>query len=156
GRHANNGWLMELPRPLTKLVWDNAALMSAETAKKLKLTPPGDYSAKPQATIVSLTVGGQKVDAPIWIVPGHPDDCVTVHLGYGRTRAGRVGDKAGFTAYTLRTSAAPWFAGNLQVTSTSETVLLACTQNHAMMDQEGRDLIHIRAINEEKKSEGEK
>ncbi|MGE5414216.1 MAG: TAT-variant-translocated molybdopterin oxidoreductase, partial [Syntrophomonadaceae bacterium] len=104
GAYANNGWLQELAKPLTKLTWDNAALVAPATAEKLGVTS-GD--------LVTLTVGGRKVEAPVWVMPGQALDCVTVHLGNGRRRAGHVGNGVGFDAYALRTSAAPWSAPGL-------------------------------------------
>ncbi|HEX3357151.1 MAG TPA: TAT-variant-translocated molybdopterin oxidoreductase [Tepidisphaeraceae bacterium] len=157
GRYANNGWLMEVARPLTRLTWDNVALMSPKTAEMLGLIAPADYLSKPKATIVTLAINNQSVRAPIWLMPGHPDDCITVHLGFGRDRSGRVGGtqefQPGFNAYTLRSSSAMWFASGLKVSSTGDEMVLACIQNHSSMNQEGRDLIHIRKLNGETKSE---
>lgn len=99
GRFANNAWLQELPQPFTKITWDNAALVSPATAKRLQLL---------NEDVVDLKYRGRSVRAPVWILPGQADDCVTVHLGYGRTRVGRVGNGVGFDAYALRTSDAPW------------------------------------------------
>ena len=87
GRFANNGWLQELPKPLTKLTWENAALLSPITADALGLTN-GD--------VVELAYRGRTVQAPVWLMPGHSEGAVTVHFGYGRTQAGRVGSNAGF------------------------------------------------------------
>ncbi|MBI3848644.1 MAG: 4Fe-4S dicluster domain-containing protein [Planctomycetes bacterium] len=130
GRFANNGWLQELPKPVTKLTWDNAALVSPATAERLKLE---------NEDVVELRHGGRSVEAPIWIVPGHADDTFTVHLGYGRTRAGRVGNGAGFDAYVLRTSTTPWFGRGIQVRKTGSRQRLACTQGHFRL--EGRGLV---------------
>ena len=101
GRFANVGWLQELPKPVTNLSWDNAALVSGATLTKYGLE---------EEDIVELTVNGRKVNAPVIVAPGHPDDSVTVHLGYGRSFAGRVGSGAGFNAYLIRTSDAPFYA----------------------------------------------
>ena len=101
GRFANNGWLQELPKPLTKITWDNAALVAPATAKRYDLE---------NEQIVELEIGGRSVSAPVWIQPGQADGSVTVHLGAGRERAGRVGNGVGFNAFALRTSDAPWFA----------------------------------------------
>jgi molybdopterin-containing oxidoreductase family iron-sulfur binding subunit len=100
GRWANVGWLQELPKPVTNLSWDNAALVSGATLTKYGLE---------EDDIVELTVNGRKVNAPVIVVPGHPDNSVTVHLGYGRSFAGRVGSCAGFNAYLIRTSDAPFY-----------------------------------------------
>jgi molybdopterin-containing oxidoreductase family iron-sulfur binding subunit len=99
GRWANVGWLQELPKPVTNLSWDNAALVSGATLTKYGLE---------EDDIVELTVNGRKVNAPVIVAPGHPDNSVTVHLGYGRLFAGRVGSGAGFNAYLIRTSDAPF------------------------------------------------
>jgi molybdopterin-containing oxidoreductase family iron-sulfur binding subunit len=101
GRWSNVGWLQELPKPVTNLSWDNAALVSGATLTKLGLE---------EDDIVELTVQGRKVKAPVLVVPGHPDNSVTVYLGYGRSFAGRVGSGAGFNAYLIRTTAAPFYA----------------------------------------------
>ena len=101
GRWANVGWLQELPKPVTSLSWDNAALVSGATLTRLGLE---------EDDIVELTVAGRKVKAPVIVAPGHPDNSVTVHLGYGREFAGRVGSGAGFNAYLIRTSDAPFYA----------------------------------------------
>jgi molybdopterin-containing oxidoreductase family iron-sulfur binding subunit len=100
GRWSNVGWLQELPKPVTNLSWDNAALVSGATLTKYGLE---------EDDIVELTVNGRKVNAPVIVVPGHPDNSVTVHLGYGRSFAGRVGSGAGFNAYLIRTSDAPFY-----------------------------------------------
>jgi molybdopterin-containing oxidoreductase family iron-sulfur binding subunit len=100
GRFANVGWLQELPKPVTNLSWDNAALVSGATLAKLGLE---------EDDIVELSVGGRKVSAPVVVAPGHPDNSVTVHLGYGR-QVGRVAGGAGFNAYSIRPSWAPFYA----------------------------------------------
>ncbi len=87
------GWLQELPKPVTNLSWDNAAIVSGATLTKLKLE---------EDDIVEITVGSGKVKAPVIVAPGHPDNSVTVYLGYGREAAGRVGSGAGFNAYLIR------------------------------------------------------
>jgi len=101
GRWSNVGWLQELPKPITNLSWDNAAIVSGATLTRLGLE---------EDDIVELTVAGRKVKAPVIVAPGHPDNSVTVHLGYGRQFAGRVGSGAGFNAYLIRTAASPFYA----------------------------------------------
>ena len=98
GRFANNAWLQELPKSLTKLTWDNAALISPATAARLALVS-GD--------VVELRQGGRTVRIPVWLAPGQAPDTLTLHLGYGRTRAGRAGNGTGFNVNALRTTAAP-------------------------------------------------
>ena len=100
GRFSNVGWLQELPKQVTNLSWDNAAIVSGATLTKLGLE---------EDDIVELTVNGKKVKAPVIVAPGHPDNSVTVHLGFGRSFAGRVGSGAGFNAYLIRTSDAPFY-----------------------------------------------
>jgi molybdopterin-containing oxidoreductase family iron-sulfur binding subunit len=147
GRFANNGWLQELPKPLTKLTWDNAAYMSPGTARRMFGLNENDYTFKGRefnAPLVELRYRGQSVRAPVLIVPGQPDDVVTIHLGYGRPRAGRVGTgtsdaPVGFNAYKLRTSDAMWQGAGLEVVPTGEEYLLAVTQLHFNM--EGRDIV---------------
>jgi len=130
GRFANNGWLQELPKPLTKLTWDNTALLSPNTAARLGLQ---------NEAVIELRLQGRTVRAPVWIAPGHADEAVTVHLGYGRWRAGRVGTGIGFNAYTLRTSDTLWIGHGLQIRPTGERYPLAATQHHYSM--EGRHLV---------------
>ena len=101
GRWSNVGWLQELPKPVTSLSWDNAAIVSGATLTRLGLE---------EDDIVELSVGNGKVLAPVIVAPGHPDNSVTVHLGYGREFAGRVGSGAGFNAYLIRNSWAPFYA----------------------------------------------
>ncbi|HEY3519453.1 MAG TPA: TAT-variant-translocated molybdopterin oxidoreductase [Rhodanobacteraceae bacterium] len=130
GDWSNNGWLQELPKPLTQLAWDNVALISPTLAAQHRLNS-GD--------VVELRSHGRKLRAPIWIMPGQAPRAVTVHLGYGRTRAGRVGNGQGYNAYALRTSDSPWQADDLQIVPTGERYELATTQHH--FNLEGRDLV---------------
>jgi len=137
GAFANNGWLQELPKPLTKLTWDNVALVSPATAQRLKLS---------NEQVIELAYRGRTLRAPVWIQPGHADEAITLFLGYGRTRAGHVGTGAGYNAYALRTADAPWFDGGLAVRATGERYALAGTQHHFVM--EGRDLIRAGTLAE--------
>jgi len=137
GRYANLGWLQELPKPITKLTWDNAALVSPATAQRLSLE---------NGEVVELRYRGRTVKAPVWTLPGQPDDTVTVHLGYGRTRAGRVGDGAGFDANRIRTSDAPWNGTGLEIAKTGETRALACAQDHWSIDENAEPRHLIRSV----------
>jgi molybdopterin-containing oxidoreductase family iron-sulfur binding subunit len=148
GRYANNGWLQELPKPLTKLAWDNAALMGTETARGLGISIEFD-SLGHHTDVVEIRLAGRTVKAPAWVVPGHPEGTLTLHLGYGRSRAGRVGTGAGFNAYALRTSAAPWWAAGAEVRRTGERYRLACTQDHWSM--EGRPIVRAANLEEYEK-----
>ena len=109
GRFANNVWLQELPHPITKLTWDNAAMISEATAKALDLED-GD--------VVEVTYRDRRIDAPILRVPGHADDVVTLPLGYGRTGAEKVANGVGFNAGALRASDAPWFDRGVKLEKT--------------------------------------
>jgi molybdopterin-containing oxidoreductase family iron-sulfur binding subunit len=155
GRFANNGWLQELPKPITKLTWDNVALVSPATAERLGLGRGIEGSGEdPILTdVVELKSEGRTVRAPIWILPGQADDCITVHLGYGRTRAGRVGTGMGFNAYALRSSSSPWFVSGLEIQKTGERYPLACTQLHHNL--KGRDLLRSETLEEYRKEPGE-
>jgi molybdopterin-containing oxidoreductase family iron-sulfur binding subunit len=119
GRYANVGWLQELPKQITNLSWDNAALMSLATAEALGVE---------QSDAVEIDVNGRKVVAGALVVPGHADGAVTVHLGLGRrVEAGRVGGGVGFNAYLLRTADAPYAAAGT-VTKTGGTYDLCVTK----------------------------
>jgi molybdopterin-containing oxidoreductase family iron-sulfur binding subunit len=130
GSYAHNGWLQELPKPFTSLTWDNAALLSPDTAQRLKLAD-GD--------VVRLEYQGRSIEAPIRIQAGQADDTVVATLGYGRSRGAGVANGAGFNAYSLRTSVTPWSASGLQLTKTGRRYELATTQGHFQM--EGRELV---------------
>ncbi|HJZ58565.1 MAG TPA: TAT-variant-translocated molybdopterin oxidoreductase [Gemmataceae bacterium] len=139
GRFANNGWLQELPKPITKLTWDNAIIVSPTTAASKGLnvgiqSTGGGEHGRQLADIAELTVGGRKVRAAVWIQPGHADDSITFHFGYGRQNGGRVLKNAGFNAYTVRTSNSPWNAVGAEIAGTGETYLLASTQAHFRME----------------------
>ncbi len=130
GRYANNGWLQELPRPFSKLTWDNAALVSPALADELRLSS-GD--------VVELEFRGRKITAPIWIQPGQARNSVTLHLGYGRSEIGRVGKGVGFNAGALRTSDAMWSGDGLTIRKTAEaSYKFAATQLHHSI--EGRHM----------------
>ncbi len=155
GRFANNGWLQELPKPLTKLTWDNAALVSVATAQKLGLN---------SEDVVKLRYRGREVTAPVFILPGHADDAVTLHLGYGRDRAGRVGTGFGVNANALRTSESPWCGSGLEIHKTGESYRLARTQHHSLIssgnqkpqEEESeqafrREILHVATVEEYRK-----
>jgi len=137
GRFANNGWLQELPKPLTKLTWDNAALVSPNTAKQLGLEKTnGKKGREAYVDTVKISYQGRSISdaVPAYIMPGQPDGVITLHLGYGRKRAGRVGNDHGFNAYEIRTAAAPWSGAGAQVEKGPATYLLALTQQHFNME----------------------
>ncbi len=146
GRFANLGWLQELPKPLSKLTWGNAAFLSPATAASLGGIRTDEGGAGHTTDVVELRLRGRSVKAPAWVLPGQPDGVVTVHLGLGRTRAGRVGTGVGFDAYALRTSDAPWTASGLELTKTGETAFVACTQDHWTIEQLESEQAHERHV----------
>jgi len=132
GRFANNGWLQEFPKPITKLTWDNAAIISPATAQQLGLRT---ISLEEDHTdLVELEYKGYKMRAPVFVQPGHADGSVTVHMGYGRTRAGHVGTRIGFNIFGMRTSSALWHDFGLNMRKTGETYLLVSTQDDHALD----------------------
>jgi MoCo/4Fe-4S cofactor protein with predicted Tat translocation signal len=132
GRFANNGWLQELPKPLSKLTWSNAVFLAPETAGQLGLKTEDE---------VELSHRGRRVRGSLFILPGHAVGAITVHLGYGRTQAGRIGNGQGFNAYALQTSDAAFFSTGVTLKKTGQGVELATTQHHHSM--EGRDLVRF-------------
>jgi MoCo/4Fe-4S cofactor protein with predicted Tat translocation signal len=144
GRFANNGWLQELPKPLTKLTWDNPIMIGPAMAERLKLN---------FKDVAELEFNGKKVKGAVWIQAGHPDNSITVFLGYGRTRAGRVGTGTGFDVYPLRTSQAPWFADGAKLSPTGDIYQLASTQGYQTMETPvgERPLVQERSLEEYKK-----
>jgi len=121
GRFANVGWLQELPRPVTNISWDNAAQMSYGTLAKYGLA---------EHDVVEISANGLKVLAPVFAVPGHPDNTITLTLGQGRSRAGRVGSGFGFNAYAVRSSDAPLFMTGATLRKTGDTYEFAVTKSH--------------------------
>jgi molybdopterin-containing oxidoreductase family iron-sulfur binding subunit len=157
GRFANNGWLQELPKPILRLTWDNAAILSPKTAKERfglsqSFGPHGGERGESVVNMVELRYRGATLKLPAWILPGCADDSVTVHLGHGRTRAGHVGTGAGFNAYQLRTSSAPWFDTGLGVQKLVETFTLASVQMHHSM--ESRAPVRTATLDEFKRNPG--
>jgi len=145
GRFSNNGWLQELPKPMSKLTWDNAVLMGPKMAAREGIKTND---------VVSLELAGRKVKGAVWIQAGHPDNSVTVYLGYGRRRAGRTGTGYGFDAYSLRTTNALWFATGGKLTKTSEEYVLASTQGYQTMDTpngDSRPLVRETSLEEYRK-----
>uniref|UniRef100_UPI0032B2164E TAT-variant-translocated molybdopterin oxidoreductase n=1 Tax=uncultured Abyssibacter sp. TaxID=2320202 RepID=UPI0032B2164E len=129
GRYANNGWLQELPAPITKQTWGNAAQIAPATAQRLAVRD-GD--------LLRLTLPQRSVELPVIVVPGHPADAITLLLGQGREAAGRVGSGVGVNVAPLRGSTAPWFVSGATIERTGSREPLALTQNHHLM--EGREL----------------
>jgi MoCo/4Fe-4S cofactor protein with predicted Tat translocation signal len=137
GRFANNGWLQELPKPLTKVSWDNVAHISPAMAEQLGVR---------NEDRIEIVHEGRAVTMPAWIQPGHPSEVVTLHFGYGRTRGGRVANGTGFNVYPLRSSMnQDWVAG-AEVTRAGGKYPVACTQTHHSM--EGRALVRAGTVSD--------
>jgi len=169
GRFANNGWMQELPKPLNKVTWDNVGLISPKTATRLGINSgndPNEFVGGEQGVtfvntkgsnqfsdLVTVSYQGQNIakGVPMWITPGQPDDVITIFMGYGRSRAGRVGNDIGYNAFDVRRSDMPdWSPGN--IAKTGETKTVTSTQIHFNM--EGRDLLRswdLEAYNENPK-----
>jgi len=137
GRFANDGWLQELPDPLTKLTWDNPALVSPKTAEKLGLA---------SEDVIRVDCSGRSLELPLSILPGMADGVVALTVGYGRSHAGRIGSGVGFDAFTVRSSKAPGFDGGGKLTKLARTYALSATQNHGSM--EGRPIVRESTLNE--------
>jgi MoCo/4Fe-4S cofactor protein with predicted Tat translocation signal len=130
GRYANNGWLQETPRPITKLTWDNAALISPATAERLRLQ---------SERLAELRIGNSSLEVAVWIVPGQADGVITLNLGYGQKYGGRVALDTGFNAYTLSSASMPHGGLGVEITGSYDSYPLASTQEHHSM--EGRNLV---------------
>ncbi len=137
GRLAHVSWLQELPDPITKIVWDNAILISPKTAETLglKMRDLMDAPAR-EFEKLKVSVNGKSVEAPYYILPGHADDCVTLSLGYGQK--GQVEKLAkeviGVSGYAIRFVNAPWFAA-AKLEKTGQMHPLTCTQEHWDMNE---------------------
>jgi molybdopterin-containing oxidoreductase family iron-sulfur binding subunit len=124
GGFANNGWMQEMPNPVSKLTWDNAAQMSHRTAKALGVK---------NEDVVKISNGDEYVLLPVWILPGQADDSVSIELGYGRTNVGRIGNNVGQNTYKLMNSSGNYLVNNISISKIGATYPLACTQdNHGM------------------------
>jgi MoCo/4Fe-4S cofactor protein with predicted Tat translocation signal len=122
GRYGNNGWLQELPKQVTSMSWDNAALMNMDLMGKLGIE---------ENEAIELTLNGRKIITPVLMSPGHPNDAVTVHLGLGRrAEAGRVGAGVGFNAYALRTADQQLSASGLTIARGKGLYDLCVTKVH--------------------------
>ncbi len=135
GRWANNAWLQELPKPITMLTWDNALLMAPGDAGRLGLG---------NEDVVEVELDGRVAEVPVWVVPGQAEGSVALSLGYGRSRAGRVGSTIGTDGYRLRSSTSPWVAAGVQLRPTGRRRPLATTQHHHAM--ENRDLVRVGTV----------
>jgi molybdopterin-containing oxidoreductase family iron-sulfur binding subunit len=130
GRFANSGWLQELPDVLTKLVWDNAALVAKKDADALGVTT-GD--------MVRISAGATTLEIVAYVLPGQPAGVIGLPLGYGRGAAGNVGNGVGVDTYRLRTTGGMWLAGGVKVEKTGRSYPLAMTQDHHIIDRLGAE-----------------
>ncbi len=137
GRYANNGWLQELPDPVTKISWDNVALISPSTARSLELN---------NADVVQIIIDGRDLEIPVWIQPGQADKTVSVALGYGIMGRGRVADGVGANSYKIRASNALYIGSGLTLNTTEKTRLIATTQDHNSM--ENRPIVREASLEE--------
>jgi MoCo/4Fe-4S cofactor protein with predicted Tat translocation signal len=137
GRFANDGWLQELPDPLTKVTWDNPALLSPKTAEGFGLV---------NQDVIRLDYSGRSLELPVWILPGMADGVVALTLGYGRRRAGRIASGVGFDTFTVRSSKALGFDSGVKLTRVGRTHPLSATQDHGSM--EGRPIVRESTLTE--------
>jgi MoCo/4Fe-4S cofactor protein with predicted Tat translocation signal len=148
GRFANNGWLQELPEPMSKITWDNVALMSPNTAVSLGLPAERSFRTNNVPT-VRISAGDSTIEIAAWIQPGHADDSITLTTGYGRENLGRVADGVGVDTYPLRTSSAMFYQA-ASVEATGSQYEVACVQDHYSL--EGRDMIRTATMDEYKEN----
>ena len=159
GRFANNGWLQELPDPITKITWDNVALVSMNTAKKLGL-PIVDVNTyehyQSNVTMISIASGDAKIELPVWILPGQTDNSITVSTGYGRKGVGRVASSyefsdfeiVGFDVKAIRNTSTAYTVPSVTITELSKKYKIACVQDHHSM--EGRAIVRFANLDEYK------
>lgn len=144
GRYANNGWLQEIPHPVSKVTWDNYAAVSPSTAKELNIK---------NDDVIEVKVGGTAVKLPVLVQPGNADKLITVELGYGRTTIGDAGKDVGVNVCVLLNGTnrvSKWISVNASVTKTGEVYKLASTQeHHALDDMSVKDFHRIRNIIQE-------
>lgn len=137
GRYANNGWLMELPDQMTKITWDNVAILSPTTARELGI-PDSRYFGQTEIPMLSIETNDGMVELAAWVLPGHADNSITTYTGYGR-EIGRVGAGVGVNTFAVRNSRSPLVHSNVSVAPTGEDYEIASTQDHHSM--EGRPLV---------------
>jgi molybdopterin-containing oxidoreductase family iron-sulfur binding subunit len=147
GRFANNGWLQELPKPMSKMTWDNPVWISPKTAESLGVR---------SEDVVEISLQGSTARAAVWVQAGHPDNAITLFLGYGRTRAGRAGTGMGFDFYPLRTTHGMRHAAGAHIRKTGDTYKLATTQGYQTMDTPigARPLVRAADLEEYRKEPG--
>jgi MoCo/4Fe-4S cofactor protein with predicted Tat translocation signal len=145
GRFANNSWLQELPEPMTKITWDNVALMSPATAERIGIRPDRSFKNN-DVPKVRISAGGTTIEIAAWVEPGHADDSITLTAGYGRENIGRVADGVGVDTYPLRTSGNMFYQPADIEPVVGTTYEIACVQDHHSL--EGRDMIRTATLQE--------
>jgi len=146
GRFNNNGWMQELPDPITKISWENVILLSKRTAENLGQSIVNRENIQIRVPWVQVELDGRTVEGPAWIQPGQADNVVGLALGYGRDKTGRVGSNSGYDAYKLRTSGAMHCASGAKLKDTGQKHQLAICQEHGAM--EGRPIIREATLDE--------
>ncbi|MCU1331070.1 MAG: quinol:cytochrome c oxidoreductase iron-sulfur protein precursor [Candidatus Angelobacter sp.] len=149
GSFINNAWLQETPKPLSRNTWDNVAMISPAMARKwglYLLENENDHQSDAQRILEIVLPDGRKVEAPYWPQPGHPDNAVTLFLGYGQTRTGRVGTGTGYNAYKVRSSGSQYIASGAKINVTNRSWDIAVTQGHFSMD--GREPVKVATLEE--------
>jgi molybdopterin-containing oxidoreductase family iron-sulfur binding subunit len=149
GSFINNAWLQETPKPLSRNTWDNVAMISPKMAADWKLNQlkdDNDHQSDAQRIIEIVFPDGSKVEAPYWPQPGHPDNAVTLFLGYGQSRTGRVGTGTGYNAYKVRPSGTQYIAGGAKINVTNRFWDIAVTQGHFSMDD--REPVKVATLEE--------
>ncbi len=136
GSFINNAWLQETPKPLSRNTWDNVAMISPAMAKAwgLYLLSDGRDHQSDNQRVLEVEFQGRKVEVPFWPQPGHPDNAITLFLGYGQVKAGRVGTGAGYNAYSVRPSSSQYTGAGATIKVTSKSYDIAVTQGHFTMD----------------------
>ena len=148
GRYANNGWLQELPDPMTKITWDNVALLSPNTAERFGIPPARRFGDFKQQIVRITTPQGTQTEIAAWVLPGHADNSITIYTGYGRQQTGRVADQVGVNTWSISDQRSMAFIDGIRVETVGRTYEIACTQDHHSL--EGRphvqdaDLAHYR------------
>jgi len=137
GRFVNNGWLQEMPDPITKLTWDNAALLSPATARTLNVKTED---------VVTINTRHGKVKTPVYVLPGHADQSITLSLGYGQSASGRIGSDVGVNTYAIRSSEEMTAINSVTLIKSNETHSLASTQDHGSL--EGRPIYREASVEE--------
>jgi MoCo/4Fe-4S cofactor protein with predicted Tat translocation signal len=149
GSFINNAWLQETPKPLSRNTWDNVAMISPKMARDWKLdqlSDQNDHQSDAQRIIEIVFPDGSKVEAPYWPQPGHPDNAVTLFLGYGQSKTGRVGTGTGYNAYKVRPSGTQYIASGAKINVTNRYWDIAVTQGHFSMDD--REPVKVATLEE--------